>query len=122
MEASAEKEHLFARALMDDLPATVRIGPYDFRIERWSHHQASGNSRYGEFSSIEQTIRFQFDMPSRYKAVDTLFHEICHAFYWACGASDDDKEERLVGMLATAITALHRDNPWLTSWIDKAEL
>lgn len=122
MESTAEREHEFARALMGRLPVTVRIGPYDFRIERWTHHQASGVSRYGECSSVEQTIRFQFDMPSRYKAVDTFFHEVAHAMYWAYGASDDDKEERLVCMLGTGLAALHRDNPWIAGWVGSAQL
>ena len=122
MEATAEKEQAFARALMQKLPEVVRIGPFDFRIIHWTHHQASSVSRYGECSSIEQAIRLQTDMPSRYKGVDTFLHEVCHAIYWAYGILDDDKEERIVSVLATAMSALYRDNPWLTSWIQSAKL
>ena len=122
METTAEKEQAFARALMQKLPAVVRVGPYDFRIVQWTIQQATGISRWGEFSSIEQTIRLQTDMPSRYKCLDTFFHELCHAIYWAYGISDDDKEERIVGMLGSAMAALYRDNPWLAGWVQSAKL
>jgi hypothetical protein len=118
----AKTEHEFARALMGRLPGSVRVGPFEFSITLWDQHQATGAQRYGECSSVEQALRFQGDMPTRWKAVDTFFHEVSHAIYWAYGVHDDDKEERIVGALGTALAALYRDNPWLTGWIDSAKL
>lgn len=108
------------RAAIEAMPATVRVGGFDFKLEKWTHHQAAGASRYGEFSSIEQTIRLQLDMPSQFKAVDTLLHELSHAIYWVYGIHDEDKEERVVGVFGSGLMALHRDNPWLAGWISKA--
>ena len=106
--------------ILEKLPKVVRVGGFDIRIELMSMHTAAGMQRYGEFSSVEQTIRLQREMPSRFKAVDTLLHEINHAIYWAYGLEDDDKEERIVGTFGTAQMALFRDNPWLTKWIGEA--
>lgn len=107
------------RKAIEALPATIRIAGYDFNLEKWTHQQAAGANRYGEFSSLEQTIRIQLDMPSRFKAVDTMLHEISHALFWAYGIADEDKEERIVAALGSAWMALHRDNPWLAKWLGK---
>jgi len=106
--------------ILEKLPSVVRVAGYDIRIELMSHHQAAGLQRWGEFSSIEQTIRIQREMPSRFKAVDTMLHEINHAIYWAYGIDDEDKEERIVSTFGTAQMTLFRDNPWLTKWIAEA--
>lgn len=108
------------RAAVEALPASIRIAGFDFTIEKWTHHQAAGMARYGEFSSIEQVIRVQLDMPTKFKAVDTVFHEISHALFWAYGIADEDKEERVVGALGTAWMSLHRDNPWIVDWVKTA--
>lgn len=107
------------REAIEALPATIRVAGFDFKLEKWTHHQAAGASRYGEFSSIEQTIRVQLDMPSPFKAVDTVLHEISHAIFWVYGVHDEDKEERIVSVLGTAWMTLHRDNPWLIKWLDR---
>ena len=108
------------RQAIDDLPDRIKVCGFDIALVKWTHHQASGAARYGEFASIEQVIRLQRDMPTRFKAVDTLLHELGHAIYWAFNLHDDDKEERMVGTMATAWTGIFRDNPWLTKWIADA--
>lgn len=111
--------NLTGEQAVDLLPATIRVGGFDFAIEKWTSHQAAGANRYGEFSSLEQTIRVQMNMPSRFKAVDTFLHEIAHAMFWVYGVHDEDKEERIVCALGSGYMALHRDNPWLTEWLDQ---
>jgi len=115
-------EHKFAKALVERLPDKVRVGPYDFWIEKWPATTASDNQRYGEMSSIEQTIRIQLDMPTRYKALDTFFHEVSHAIFWVYGLGDDDKEEETVSVFGTGMAALYRDNPWILDWVKSARL
>jgi hypothetical protein len=78
----------------------------------WSH----ASSAWGNFTPAELTIRIQGDMPSIYKLADTLFHEISHAIWYVYRLSDEDKEERIVGTLATAWTQVLRDNPWILDW------
>lgn len=112
--------NLLGRRAIETLPDYIRIAGFDINLEKWTHQQAAGANRYGEFSSLEQTIRVQIDMPSPYKAVDTVLHEICHAMFWAYGIVDDDKEERVVSALGSGWMAVHRDNPWLAKWLNEA--
>lgn len=102
------------------LPASIRIAGFDFTIRRMSSHESNGKGRYGECSTIEQTIYIQENIITNYKAVDTFLHEVLHALYWAYGVDDEDKEERIVGTLSSALMTCHRDNPWLALWIDEA--
>jgi hypothetical protein len=117
---TSNASNTLGRRAIEALPDNVRVGGFDFRIEKWTSHQAAGAHRYGEFSSIEQTIRLQIDMPSAYKAVDTVLHEFCHAMFWTYGVNDEDKEERIVGAMGSGWMALHRDNPWLAKWITES--
>jgi hypothetical protein len=108
------------RTAIEALPEIIRIGGFDISIQKWNHHQVLGTQRWGEFSSNEQTLRIRLDMPTKFKAVDTLLHEVMHAVFWAYGVEDEDKEERIVASLGSAQVALYRDNPWLLKWIGEA--
>ncbi len=99
--------------------SVVKVGGFDFAIEYMNLHEAAASRRYGECSTIEQLLRFQQEMPSRFKAVDTVLHEIFHAIYWTFGIEDEDKEERIVSALGSAMMQVHRDNPWLAVWINE---
>ena len=102
---------------VEALPASVRVGPFDFEIRLVSHHEASGRSRWGTCNSIARVIDIQREMPDVHQAINTLLHEVLHAIYWAYGIEDGDKEERVVNHFALALLTLHRDNPWLADWI-----
>src|SRR6185437_8691056 len=102
------------------LPDSIRVAGYDFRIQKWTANEAQGAQRWGEFSSNEQVIRIQREMPTPFKAVDTFLHEVTHAIFWSYGLQDEDKEERTVATMGTALMTLHRDNPWLAKWIERA--
>lgn len=109
-----------ATEALDALPDSIRVAGWDFRIVKWSVNEAHASNRFGEFSSLEQVIRLSSNRASVTGLMDTFFHEICHAFYWVYGIEQDDKEERAVRMLGTALMTLHRDNPWLALWVDRA--
>ena len=102
------------------LPATIRVAGYDMKIARMSIHEAVGRNVVGEFSGAEQRISLNTTISSPERVVDAFLHEAAHAIWWAYGISDDDKEERVVSTLGTAMMTLHRDNPWLANWISTA--
>lgn len=106
--------------VIDQLPATVRIGPFDFGLEKWPLLEATAASRWGECDKALLKIRVQERFPTNHKAVDTLLHEICHAIYWAFNIMDEDGEERTVQAMSTGWTSVFRDNPWLSGWIKEA--
>lgn len=92
---------------------TIRIAAFDWTLTRFTDVVAMGDERFGYCNKCNLEIAYQQTFASQAKFIDTLFHEIFHAIYWAYGVEDEDKEERVVGMLATAWTQVHRDNPWL---------
>lgn len=106
-----------ARAMVDRLPVSMRIGAFDISIERWTSMQTVSRQRYGEFAGSELRISIQHDMPSRLKAADTMLHELGHAIYWIFGIEDADKEERIVNLASTGWLCVYRDNPWLLDWL-----
>ena len=118
--ASYESVRMTGEEAIDALPSSIRVGPFDFKIERWTAIECADNRRWGECSCLMQTIRIQRSMPSATKAVDTFLHEVLHAIYFAWGIEDEDKEERTVAAIATAWTQIFRDNPWLIRWIGEA--
>jgi hypothetical protein len=106
--------------LIAKLPSSVRVGPFDFRLERWSSHAADDARAWGRCSYSEIAIRIQENIPLPEKAADVLLHEIGHAIFWTWKLQDGDKEERIVSTMATAWTQVYRDNPWLIDWIKEA--
>lgn len=116
IETPAER----GRAAVLALPDRMRIGPFEYRIKKFTPGEAESRGLFGEHSSLEQTIFIRETMPSAIKAVDTLLHEALHAIFWAYNVDDSDKEERTVATLSTGLTALYRDNPWLLEWIGRS--
>ncbi len=102
---------------VDALPAVMAIGAFSWKLEKWHPSEATAASRYGECASYQLIIRVRADMPEAQKAADTLLHEALHGIFFVYGVRDEDGEERTVGMLARALTALHRHNPWLGPWL-----
>lgn len=106
----------------DRLPTKVRVGHLDYAVEAWPVLQAMSAQRWGECSHMEQRIRVQAEVASVGQMMDTLLHEIMHAIFHVYGIEDSDKEERAVGIIATAWAQIWRDNPALMVWLaDAAE-
>jgi hypothetical protein len=108
------------REAIEALPCSLRVGPFDFRIDKLSPQRAMGKDCFGEFSSCEGHLALQLDMPSAVKAAETLMHEGGHAIYSVFALNEDDKEERIVAAFATGWTQVVRDNPWLPEWLKRA--
>ena len=108
------------RQAIEALPASLRVGPFDFRIDKLSAQRAMGRDCFGEFSSCEGHLALQLDMPSAVKAADTMLHEAGHAIYTTYALAEEDKEERIVGAFATAWAQVFRDNPWLLEWLGRS--
>ena len=108
------------RQAIEALPGSLRVGPFDFRIDKLSAQRAMGKDCFGEFSSCEGHLALQLDMPSAVKAADTMLHEAGHAIYATYALTEDDKEERIVAAFATGWAQVFRDNPWLLEWLRRS--
>lgn len=99
------------------LPSSIRIGPYDYALERLSDSEADRHMRWGDCWPGRYVIRIAPLIPTAAKAVNTLVHEALHAIFDAMNIEDGDKEERLVTAIGNGLSMLYRDNPWLMAWI-----
>ncbi len=106
-----------AAPLAPALPQSVRIGPFDWKVENWPSQHACSANRLGECDFILTTIRIRTDMPAA-RIAETLVHESLHAVWYVSGcrfAAGD--EEKIVSVMAMHWISVLRDNPWLPGWI-----
>lgn len=98
---------------MKQLPSSVRVGPYDFKIISPVQDQ----NNWGELSYTEHVIRLRGNFPSPQMMVDTVLHELLHACWFTGGLGKKVGEERAVNTLSTQLTQVLRDNPELFMWM-----
>ena len=109
-----------SEALIKRLPAVVRVGPHDYQIVVMTRIEAEQKNIYGHHSPLEGVIRISPTFPAPTRAVATFLHECLHAIHDWGDLQDGDKEEHLIDVLATGLTGLFRDNPWLLGWVGEA--
>lgn len=103
---------------VDILPASIRVGPFDYAIRKMPTLEANCRNVYGECSNREMHIRMSGEgFPDAVKAADTFIHELNHAIWFSFGVEDDDKQERTVNLMSTGWTSVYRANPWLLGWL-----
>ena len=101
------------------LPASVKVGPWVYRIEAWHTHYANSRGRYGECEHQTRTIRVDASY-GPIQTAQTLMHELMHAVCGAWHVHDADDEERTVTALSTGLTSVLVDNPGLLGWFAAA--
>ena len=79
------------------LPASIKVGPYDYTIKHEKIHPSDGC--IGDFDSETSLIRITTGIKDK-RAVETLVHEIFHAIYYSFTLSGKDKEERTVSIMS----------------------
>ena len=116
-QALKRASKLTGRDAINKLPGHITVGPFDMEIVRMDACRSHAEESFGQFRAAEQQILIQHDMPTAIKAVDTFIHEVNHAIWWVYSLEEDDKEERIVTIMATAWTQIFRSNPWLAGWL-----
>ena len=101
-----------------NLPAKLRVGPYDVSIVPLEKSEARDN--YGAFSSLDLEIRMRDDFKTPHMAADTFLHEVLHAIWFVHGIRAKDGEERIVSTLSTGLSQVIRDNPKAVEWLRNA--
>lgn len=118
-ESLVDPRFLTGREAVEALPTSLRVGPFDFSMQKWTAQQAQSVNCFGQIAPAELRISIQLDMPSPQKAADTFLHEAGHAIWWTCHLADEDKEERIVAVFAKAWLQVFRDNPLILPWIQR---
>ncbi len=117
--ADAPPRFTTGREAVEALPDSIRVGPFDFSLQKWTSQQSASQHCFGQFAVCEQRISIQLDMPSPQKAAHTLLHELGHALYWTSNFDDADKEERIVATYAAGWLQVFRDNPFILPWLQR---
>lgn len=101
---------------MPELPKSIRVGYRDYTVEGFSAHEGANRGRLGECLTDMGVIRIRADL-SKEETAKVLLHEALHAAYHNGALEDEDREERIVTVLANQLTQLWADNPALVRFI-----
>lgn len=111
---SSFEERSSVSNFFEDFPKKVRVGPFDVPVAIKDELEGG---HWGLFNKHDYVVEFKQNQPSAPFTVDTAIHELLHAVWKISGVHKKDKEERIVSLLATGLTALFRDNPQILLWL-----
>lgn len=100
----------------DLLPKCVKVGAWNYEIQRWDSKDADDARKYGETSNNQKIIRVD-DSFTPQQTASTLLHEIIHAIYCRWRIEKPFDEEQIVDRLTEGLSAVWRDNPEVCFWI-----
>lgn len=101
-----------------NLPAKVRVGAWDYRIEAFSFGDGADSGKFGTCSTNQKLIQIDLHWGAK-RAAATLLHEIVHAVWSEWNMEKEDEEERIVRCVADGLSAVWRDNPEVMRWIHR---
>lgn len=113
-----DESHLIFAPGEIDMPATLRVGPFDFRIESWSSREASAADRYGECDRFNNVIRVRDDLNGQ-RTAETMIHEILNAVWGTQAFEGDQNEESIVTGISLGLAQVMRDNPEMIAWLQQ---
>lgn len=103
---------------MTDLPQRIRVGYRDFTVRAISALEATAKDAFGECDLTLCEIRIRSDLAPQ-KAANTLLHETLHAAFYIGDLGAEDKQERIVTVLANQLSQVWRDNPELIAFVNE---
>ncbi len=121
------KNKMVKKTLNEQLPATIKIGWKDVKLERVKTSFIKNNSDYwGQYVARENKIEIQEEAKGLDLA-NTLLHEVIHAIVYHSSLNaqggplhDDDHEEQAVNSMTNWMMTVLRDNPWFLETIKQS--
>ena len=101
------------------IPSKIRIGFRDYKVSCVKPSVMDDQPYLGRVFHLKGEI-YIGEHDNQYEFVDSLLHEILHAVFKTQGIEDGDNEERTVGMVASGLTGVFRDNPKLLQFFQDA--
>jgi len=96
-------------------PKSLRVGPFDIAIVPMHEiHQATD---LGNYAYDKHEIRLLDSYVNKKLEAEVLLHEVLHAVYSIYNIKDDDREERIVSIMATGLAQVLRDNRPFADWL-----
>lgn len=103
---------------LNQLPERIHVGAHPVRIKVFEPGDKTAHGVWGQYDMDTQTIWLSREFPSLTFMGMIFTHELLHAIWHAQGLNEDgEHEERVVTLVATGLTQVYRDNPWLLEWI-----
>lgn len=96
------------------LPSEIKIGCHVYEIRQVSVELSNARNVHGRCLPNINVIEISAGL-NRGQALEVLLHELLHAICYVYVIKDEDKEERIVSILGTALACLFQDNPSLTT-------
>ena len=112
------------KTLNEQLPATIKIGWKDVKLERVKTSFIKNNSDYwGQYVARENKIEIQEEAEGQDLA-NTLLHEIVHAIVYHSSMNaeggpltQDGDEEQVVNSMTNWLMGVFKDNPWFLDFL-----
>ena len=101
-----------------ELPKSVKVGAWTYRIEEWPTRRAAADGKYGETDHAGSQILIDTGY-GRQRATTTLLHELLHCVWRVWCSTDEDSHERTVTIFEEGLAAVWRDNPDVMAWIHR---
>lgn len=103
-----------------NMPKSLRIGCYKFRIEVSEFEDSESDGTFGHMNSASQKIRLRPGMTPQNLA-NTFIHESIHAMNWVSGAGQytdnfSNTEEDFTTKIADMMCSFWQDNPKAVIW------
>ena len=100
------------------LPTSLRIGPYDWRIKHQGIEWRQSTEKHGE-TVYDALLLNVCTEENKYQVLDTGVHEVLHTLYDLYHLEKGDEEERVVACLASGLVQVLRDNPAFLKYINE---
>ncbi|BCJ91812.1 hypothetical protein IZ6_25470 [Terrihabitans soli] len=97
------------------LPASIKIGPYVWKIQLRSKTWQKREGKFGFCRFDDFAMDIVDDLPPLFKA-EIVHHEIGHAIWWTYNLDSREREERAIMSLSRGYIDLWADNPELLRW------
>ena len=104
---------------LDRQPRTLKAGYLDYTVNLAPASELDDGETRGLLEHRDHTVKLLEGMHPQQEA-ETLLHEILHIAweYWGSGAPELD-EETAVSAMATGLSTVMRDNPWLLKYFHR---
>lgn len=106
-----------AKSLLTSYPKTVRVGPFDYKVETVDHLKDDTGELLGQHDPHTNTIRLNGRIENEQIKAETLFHELLHAVWNIFGLSNPEEEEAAVHKMSVGVAMIFRDNPALVKYL-----
>lgn len=103
------------RDVYHEMPKTIRIGCYIFKVEIGQEWEHNANNEFGHVNLCTQIIRVHPGLAGQ-KLANTFMHEVLHGIHMVYDLGDRSDEEDFTARVANGLCSFWQDNPEAVKW------